>query len=206
MGAIGGPDITTPTATSTGGNDDFGGRPVDVVFKYAGVNGNGDPGVIDPPTNAYRMTQDFDALSAINQHPTRVAMVEYTAQMSGGLSFDDFTNGPAGLSSANPAATYLIDRYEMDDSAAPSAATIAVGNYALSCGAAAYNCLSPNDTYRDYLLEYGGVPNHYNWNSGNGKLALAASDDVFAILWGGGNTTNVIRNFSNIDDHGWLVW
>ena len=41
MGAIGGPDVTTATATSTGGNDDFGGKPVDVVFKYAGVNGNG---------------------------------------------------------------------------------------------------------------------------------------------------------------------
>ena len=152
MGAIRGPDVTTPTATSTGGNDDFGGRPVDVVFKYAGVNGNGDPGVIDPPTNAYRMTRDFNVLSAINRHPTRVA----------------------------------------------------VGSYALSCGPTAYNCLSPNDTYREYLLEYDGQPNHYDWSSGNGKLALAASDDVFAILWGGGNT-NVIRNFSNIDDHGWLA-
>jgi len=24
-------------------------------------------------------------------------------------------------------------------------------------------------------------------------------------LWGGGNTTNVIKNFSNTDDHGWLA-
>ena len=28
---------------------------------------------------------------------------------------------------------------------------------------------------------------------------------MFAILWGGGNTTNVIKNFSNTDDHGWLA-
>ena len=44
MGAVGGPNISPPTRTSTGGDDDFGGRPVDVVFKYAGSNGNGDPG------------------------------------------------------------------------------------------------------------------------------------------------------------------
>ena len=24
-------------------------------------------------------------------------------------------------------------------------------------------------------------------------------------LWGGGNTTNVVKNFSNTDDHGWLA-
>ncbi|RKF45015.1 hypothetical protein BCY88_27860 [Paraburkholderia fungorum] len=537
MGAIGGPNITPPTASSTGGNDDFGGKPVDVVFKYAGVNGNGDPGVIDPPTNAYRMTNDFNALAPINQHPTRVAIVEYTAQMSGGANFDDFTNGTAGQSSSNPAATYLMgrhfaslaadaimlhsspvtyqglnyygsllmnpdllgamqqngyvgiansalpagavnkaiaqamclmttsrsytntsnpnglgsasylgktytgtpvqilqgmladgypewsfdgandpfwnssvnnstsastysqvgswfnacvnnpvyntnayptptfpagfagwvqannwlirtlapkgtvtfgwqdnmwavgsgfwlhqnltgaqiasaystpvstwlnsnapaaismsnavgpdfflfDRYEMDDSAAPGAATLynarswdnylsavgqlsqangnipimlwqipgshipntaetnpelfqgtagsyvfstapvyffgdnnltanlgniikgpasssntntSVGNYAVSCGATAYNCLTANSTYQQYLLEYNNKPANYNWSADNGKLALAASNNVFAILWGGGNTTNVIKNFSNTDDHGWLA-
>ncbi|BAP89618.1 putative uncharacterized protein [Burkholderiales bacterium GJ-E10] len=538
MGAIGGPDVTPPTATSTGGSDDFGGRPVDVVFKYAGVDGNGDPGVIDPPTNAYRMTRDFDLLSAINQHPTRVAMVEYTSQMSGGFSLDDFTDGPPGLAAGNPAASYVMarhfaslgadamqlasepvrynqtnyygalimnpdllgtieqnnliaqvnaalpsgavntavaqalcllttphgftvitdpngnstapyvgrtfsgtpvqilqqmlsagypewsldggndpywnsgidnrigasaysavgqwfvsciqnpaydttrypvpnfpagfegwvaannwivralaphgtvtvgwqdniwavgsgfwvhqtlsasqvaaiyadpvarflqanapsaiditlatgpdffvfDRYEMDDSAAPAAATlynarswdnylsavgqvsrsnhdipimlwqipgshipntaeaapeiypagngdtgyvfstapvyffgdpdltpnlgdmvlgpanaaapIAVGSFAVPCGPTAYNCLVPNATYQAYLLEYGGQANHYDWSSGNGKLAIAANDGVFAILWGGGNTTNVIKNFSNADDHGWLA-
>jgi len=534
MGAIGGPGNTTPTATSRGGDDDFGGRPVDSVFKYAGVNGNGDPGVIDPPTNAYRMTSDLNAISQINQHPSRVAIVEYTAQMSGGQNFDDFTNGSAGLSSSNPAATYLMarhfaslgadaqmlagnpvvfknqnfygsllmnpdllgaiqqnsyissvnsalpagavnlavaqalclltnthsytnvsdpngmgvatyigktytgtpvqilnlmlkdgypewsfdgqndafwntstnnslgtnqysqvgfwfngclttpkystaytvptfpggfsgwvqannwlirtfapkgtvtfgwqdnmwavgsgnwvnqsltaaqvasqystplsqwlnanapatltnvgtfspdfflfDRYEMDDSAAPAQGTLynarswdnylsgvgqfskannnipvmlwqipgshipntteaapelyqgtagsyvfstapvyffgdsnlssnlgnmimgpagssntntAVGNFALSCGD--YNCLTSNSNYRQYLLQYNGLANNYNWSIDNGKLALAANNNVFAILWGGGNTTNVIKNFSNTDDHGWLA-
>ncbi len=536
MGAIGGPNITPPTATSTGGNDDFGGRPVDVVFKYAGVNGNGDPGVIDPPTNAYRMANDFNTLGPINKHGTRVAIVEYTAQMSGGYNLDDFTNGPAGLSSADPSASYLMgrhlsglaadaimlstdpvhyngrtfygsmlmnpdllgamqqnnyisavnsalpagavntavaqalclmttsrsytntsnpnglqnppylnktytgtpvqilqalladgypewsldgatdafwnsainnntggasysqvgtwfnqcvanpvydqaryvvptfpagfdgwvqannwliralapgnkvtigwqenlwaagsgfwlhndltsaqiasiysapvstwlktnaphaitrgakgphfvlfDRYEMDDSAAPGAATLynarswdnyliavgqvsadngnipvmlwqipgshlpnttetqpelfqntpgsyvfstapvyffgdgnlasdlsniilgarsatntntAVGNYLLSCGTTGYNCLSAGDTYRQYLLEYKGLPDNFNWHNNNGRLAVAANANVFAILWGGGNTTNVIKNFSNNDDHGWLA-
>src|SRR5580698_8769753 len=94
MGAVGGPNVTPPTATSTGGDDDFGGRTVDVVFKYAGVNGNGDPGIIDPPTNALRMTNDLTILSTINSHPMRVAIVEYTAQMSGGATFTDFTNAP----------------------------------------------------------------------------------------------------------------
>lgn len=531
MGAIGGPDTTTATATSTGGNDDFGGKPVDVVFKYAGVNGNGDPGVIDPPTNAYRMTADFNSLSAANKHAIRVAIVEYTAQMSGGQNFDDFTNGTAGMSSSNGTATYvmarhfatlaadalmlasnpvrynsqsyygsllmnpdllgaieqngyissvnaalpagavnkavaqamclmttsrsytntsnpngagsapylnktytgtpvqilsalladgypvwsidggsdafwnsgvnntnsqvgtwfnacvnnptynttayptptfpagfagwvqannwliralapkgtvtfgwqenmwaigsgfwlhknltdaqiastfstpvsnwlntnapgtismssangpdfiLFDRYEMDDSASPGAATLynarswdnflsgvgqlskannnipvmlwqipgshipnttesspelfngtagsyvfstapvyffgdsnltsnlsnmisgpagtnpntAVGNYAVSCGATAYNCLTPNSTYKQYLMEYNNLSNNYNWSVNNGKLTLAANNNVFAILWGGGNTTNVIKNFSNTDDHGWLA-
>jgi hypothetical protein len=111
MGAIGGPNITTPTATSTGGNDDFGGRPVDIVFKYAGVNGNGDPGVIDPPTNAIRMTSDLTALSKINGHASRVAIVEYTAQMSGGANFADFTNTTAGASTANADASYIMARH-----------------------------------------------------------------------------------------------
>lgn len=537
MGAIGGPNITPPTATSTGGNDDFGGRPVDVVFKYAGANGNGDPGIVDPPTNAWRMTNDLTTLSAINAHPMRVAIVEYTAQMSGGTSTDDFTNGPAGLASGSPTASYLMarhlstlgadaqmlaarpvtwqggtyrgsllmnpdllgaieqngyiaavnaalpanaantavaqalclltnarsytnhsnpnglmsapylgktytgtpvqilqalladgypewsldsqsdafwntatnnalpgggksqvgawfdgciaahsydhskyappnfpagfdgwiqannwlvramapndavtigwqenvwangsgfwvhqdltsaqvaaafstpvsswlranafhavakgsatgphfilfDRYEMDDSAAPGAATLynarswdnylvavgqvaasfqhlpvmlwqipgshlpntreaqpelfqgtpgsyvfstapvyffgdanlaadlsnliqgpvgsgstntSVGNYLLACGATAYRCLGADDTYRTYLREYKGLASNYDWSRAHGKLALAAKYDVFAILWGGGNTTNVIRNFSNPDDHGWLA-
>jgi len=92
MGAIGGPNGTPPTSTSAGGNDDFGGKPVDVVFKYAGVNGNGDPGIIDPPTNSLRMTGDLSILSGINNRAMRVAIVEYTAQMSNGASTADFSN------------------------------------------------------------------------------------------------------------------
>jgi len=109
MGAIGGPNVSPPTATSTGGNDDFGGRPVDVVFKYAGSNGNGDPGMIDPPTNALRMTGDLTILSGINRRAMRVAIVEYTAQLSGGFSVADFSNS----SQPDPGSggTYLMGRH-----------------------------------------------------------------------------------------------
>jgi hypothetical protein len=109
MGAVGGPDDATPTKTSTGGNDDFGGKPVDVVFKYAGSAGTGDPGMIDPPTNSLRMTGDLTALSTINTHAMRVAIVEYTAQMSGGYSLADFSN----TSTPDPASggTYLMARH-----------------------------------------------------------------------------------------------
>jgi hypothetical protein len=80
-----------------------------------------------------------------------------------------------------------------------------VGNYAMSCGATAYNCASGSD-YQQYLLAYKGQPNNFNWGKNNKKLKLAAGKaHVFAILWGGGNTTNVIKNFSNTDDHGWLA-
>lgn len=94
MGAVGGPNTDVPTLTSTGEDDDFGGRPVDVVFKYAGSNGAGDAGIIDPPTNTTRMTGDLTTLSGLNKHAMRVAMVEYTAQLSGGFATDDFTNSP----------------------------------------------------------------------------------------------------------------
>ena len=109
MGAVGGPNITPPTINSRGGDDDFGGRPVDVVFKYAGSNGNGDPGMIDPPTNATRMTGDLTILSNLNSHPMRVAIVEYTAQMSGGFAVADFSNSP----DPDPASggTYLMARH-----------------------------------------------------------------------------------------------
>ena len=110
MGAIGGPNITTPTATSTGGDDDFGGKPIDAVFKYAGVNGNGDPGVIDPPMNALRMTKDLTAISSINKTPSRVVIVEYTGEMSGGENFSDFTN--TNVPDANKqGATYIMARH-----------------------------------------------------------------------------------------------
>jgi hypothetical protein len=110
MGAVGGPNVTPPTATSTGGNDDFGGRPVDVVFKYAGLAGNGDPGIIDPPTNVLRMTNDLTILSGINSHPMRVAIVEYTAQMSGGFSLTDFSNLPEPMPS-QPTGSYIMARH-----------------------------------------------------------------------------------------------
>ena len=109
MGAVGGPNVTTPTKTSTGGDDDFGGHPVDVVFKYAGSAGNGDPGIVDPPTNAYRMANDLTAVSSINAHPSRVAIVEYTAQMSGGFSPNDFSNQSTPVTEGG--GTYLMARH-----------------------------------------------------------------------------------------------
>ena len=73
-----------------------------------------------------------------------------------------------------------------------------VGAYKMDCGPTMYNCVL-GSTYKDYLLM-----NNYDWSKDNGKLKLAAQNNVFAILWGGGNTTSVIKNFSNPNDFGWL--
>ena len=74
----------------------------------------------------------------------------------------------------------------------------------MNCATNAYNC-TLGSTYAQYLLAYQDKSDNYNWGKSNGKLAKAAANHVFAILWGGGNTTNVIKNFSNHDDHGWLA-
>jgi hypothetical protein len=111
MGAIGGPNIDpTQIKVGSGGDDSFGGAPVDAVFKYAGINGNGDPGVIDPPMNIINMTKDLTNVSKYNNYPSRVVMVEYTAQMSGGQNFDDFTNTDTP-SVSTPGATYIMARH-----------------------------------------------------------------------------------------------
>ncbi|WP_395947748.1 hypothetical protein [Caedibacter taeniospiralis] len=110
MGAIGGPNISPETQVYSGGDDSFGGRPVDAVFKYAGVNGNGDPGVIDPPMNALRMAKDLTLASEANRHPSRVVIVEYTGEMSGGQNYADFSNSAV----PNPdkqGATYIMARH-----------------------------------------------------------------------------------------------
>jgi hypothetical protein len=101
MGGIGGPDVSPLTASSTNGSDDFQGKPVDVIFKYAGAWGDGDPGIIDAPMNALQMTGDLTTLSGINNHATRVAIVEYTYNLSGELQPYDFSNSSA----AQPATT-----------------------------------------------------------------------------------------------------
>jgi hypothetical protein len=81
----------------------------------------------------------------------------------------------------------------------------AVGDYPMDCGSTAYNCATNSD-YQQYLLAYKGKPNNFNWGKDNAKLARAAKNaHLFAILWGGGDTTSVIKNFSNTDDHGWLA-
>ena len=123
MGAVGGPNITAPTSTSTGGQDDFGGKPINVAFEYAGDDGRGNPGDILAPMNLWKMTQDWGGSPArfsapatpglvnINQFPTRIAMVEYTAQMSGGQNVSDFSNGPPGQSSSDPNAAYIMAKH-----------------------------------------------------------------------------------------------
>jgi hypothetical protein len=110
MGAVGGPNTDSNTQIYSGGDDSFGNKPVDAVFKYAGVNGNGDPGVIDPPMNAIRMTQDLTKVSEVNDRASRVVIVEYTGEMSGGQNYADFTN----TSVPNPdkqSATYIMARH-----------------------------------------------------------------------------------------------
>ncbi len=108
MGAIGGPNIDPTNAFN--GDDGFGNKPVDAVFKYAGINGDGDPGVIDPPMNALRMTGDLTNVSTVNNHPSRVVIVEYTGQMSGGENLSDFTNtATPDINKQN--ATYIMGRH-----------------------------------------------------------------------------------------------
>ncbi|MBX9597159.1 MAG: hypothetical protein K2X04_01130 [Burkholderiales bacterium] len=92
MGAVGGANTDPVAQVNSGGDDSFGGKPVDAVFKYAGVNGNGDPGVIDPPMNAIRMANDLTEVAKVNDRASRVVIIEYTGEMSGGENFADFTN------------------------------------------------------------------------------------------------------------------
>lgn len=108
MGAVGGPN-TDPTNIYSG-DDGFGGKPVDAVFKYAGVNGNGDPGVIDPPMNALRMTMDLTNVSKANNLASRVVIVEYTGEMSGGENISDFTNTSVPYADKQNA-TYIMARH-----------------------------------------------------------------------------------------------
>ena len=110
MGAIGGPNISPESNIYTGGDDSFGGKPIDAVFKYAGDNGNGDPGMIDPPMNALRMTSDLTLVSNANQKPSRVVIVEYTGEMSGGENFADFTNTSVP-NADKQGATYIMARH-----------------------------------------------------------------------------------------------
>ena len=46
----------------------------------------------------------------------------------------------------------------------------------------------------------------YKWYQDNGRLNLAAQNKVFAILWGGGNSTTVINNsLPSLNDYGYLA-
>ena len=52
--------------------------------------------------------------------------------------------------------------------------------------------------YPDYM-----TMNGYNWSKDNGNLNVAANANVFAILWGGGQTQSV--GTFPINDNGWLA-
>jgi hypothetical protein len=59
-------------------------------------------------------------------------------------------------------------------------------------------------SYVDYIKG-----DNYDWSNGKDKngvsgLQKAVNSNVFAILWGGGNSTNVIQNFNNKSDNGLL--
>ena len=87
---------------------------------------------------------------------------------------------------------------------APGTVANMIGNYPMTpcaAGPQSYNCLTSSTTYKQYLQSYpygaGGASGTYNWSVNNGKLALAASNNVFAIMWGGGQTTNLIWNLAS---------
>jgi len=55
------------------------------------------------------MTGDMTILSGLNDHAMRVAIVEYTAQMSGGFSTADFSN--SSVPDQGSGGTYLMARH-----------------------------------------------------------------------------------------------
>lgn len=91
--------------------------------------------------------------------------------------------------------------------------SIAVGNYKIPCGTsiASYQCPVGVSTYQQWLNinsdpAFSPTQGSYKWYQDNGRLSLAAKNNVFAILWGGGNTTTVINNsLPSLDDHGYLA-
>jgi hypothetical protein len=99
----------------------------------------------------------------------------------------------------------------------PTTPGTSVGDFdiagAHACGPAgnsAYNCASDTSPYyySQWLTYYQGSANNYDWSKDNGKLAKAAANNVFAILWGAGNqASNVVPNQASApdNDHGWLA-
>ena len=94
----------------------------------------------------------------------------------------------------------------------------AVGNASMQaqmsdagCKLSYYNCLNASQTYQQFLTTYQGKTNNYDWSSAaqaQKNRNYAAQNNVFAILWGGGNTTNVIANnpaSGLANDYGYLA-
>lgn len=82
----------TNNAPSVGNN--LAKTPVDAIFKYAGNDGAGDPGIITDLTtekNTVAQARFIEANSA-NHHAVMPVLVVYTIQLSGGMVTDDVTN------------------------------------------------------------------------------------------------------------------
>lgn len=87
MGAV---TDTAPASTPS-----FQSRPLDAIFKYGGMGGNGDPGQIIYPIFDMQTAEQARAVTTYYQQQgiknvVKPVMVIYTAQMSGGTSFTDF--------------------------------------------------------------------------------------------------------------------
>jgi hypothetical protein len=90
---------------------------------------------------------------------------------------------------------------------------IMVGNYLVPCGTtvASYICPAGVKTYQQWLNvnsdpTFQPTQGSYKWYQDNGRLKLAAQNKVFAILWGGGNSTTVINNsLPSLNDYGYLA-
>lgn len=83
------------TDDTSGSTTAFQTRPVDAIFKYAGLGGNGDPGQIIYPIFDVETANQAQTVTAYYQkngisNIVKPVMVIYTAQMSGGTSFTDF--------------------------------------------------------------------------------------------------------------------
>lgn len=61
-----------------------------------------------------------------------------------------------------------------------------------------YSCIGSGCQLTNYM-----TMNSYNWSKDNGNLKVAANANVFAILWGGGQTQSV--GTFPINDNGWLA-
>jgi hypothetical protein len=203
MGGIGGPDgpsatsvtsLSCSTAQGTG-NDDFQGAPVDVIFSYAGSNGAGDAGIMVPPFKAMAMTGDLTTLSncANNKRASRVALVEYTAEYSGGEStgLNDLTDSP-NPSTAYPNGNYIMARHFVSlgaDAMALNSGVAACAGALTGPGVAA--CISTAAT---------GGPVTYNGSNYYGTLIL--NPDLLGTVQQGGagwltDANNVLSNNTN---------
>lgn len=89
----------TVTDNSTAVQNQLSSRPVDAIFKYAGIGGDGDPGkitdeVVSNPTTEQRTVEQARALESATGHAVMPVLVIYTINLSGGMpSGDDIKNG-----------------------------------------------------------------------------------------------------------------